>query len=130
MALLITFYTTHHHPPLNFLKALKAISCQLYLSLNSFTPFLPSFALPLPYLVPVLSLSCPSCLVPVLSLCCPFLVPVLSLPCPCLVLNLLPLPSWNLELDPEALGLVFDYMVYDIIFLRAFHCYYLYTLHN
>ena len=44
--------------------------------------------------------------VPVLSLCCPCLVPVLSLPRLCLVLNLLPLPPWNLELNP---GLVCPY---------------------
>ena len=102
----------HHPPPLNFLKALKLILSTLPVPYHSLTshpsnppPFLPFFALPLPYLVPLLSLSCPY-LVPILSLSCPYLVPVLSLPCPCLVLNLLPLPSWNLELDPEALGLV------------------------
>ena len=65
---------------------------------------------PLAYLVPVSSLSCP-CLVPLLSLSCPCLVFISSLSCP---LPVTP-PPWNLELDPEALGLVFHSFVCCIL---------------
>ena len=56
-------WSTHHHPPLNFSKPVKVLSYQIYLSLIIPLPpqhphppptFLPS---PLPYLVPVFSLS-------------------------------------------------------------------------
>ena len=80
------FKSKHPNPPLNFLKPVKALSYQLYLSLSIPLPPIPPIP-PSPLLTllcPLPSLSCP-CLVPISSLSFTCLVPVLSLSHPCLV---------------------------------------------